>query len=266
MIEPFTEPLRGALHHAGDEERPCLVIAHGFKGFMGWGMFPWLADGLAAAGFAAVRFDFSHNGADANGDFTDLDKFRANTLTKEQEDLAALLDAIAGGAPPFGGRCRPDRIGLIGHSRGGGGVILRAARDPRVAAVLTLASVAKTDRFPADVRARAEQQGYVEFPNARTGQMMPVGVEAFRDAANHDILGAAAALEQPLLVVHGSADESVPVAEAHALRRAGGNNAALLEIVGAGHTFGAVHPFQGPTPHLEQVLAAATTFLAEYIG
>jgi len=244
-------------------EIPAVVIAHGFKGFQQWGMFPWIATRLAEAGFDPVPLDFSGNGVDEHGEFTELEKFRRNTLTREQQDLAAALDAIAAGRNPHGGRIRADRIGLLGHSRGGGGVILRAADDARVAAVATLAAIAHTDRFPAEIVERARRDGFVGIRNARTGQMLPVGREYFEDAPRHDILGAAARMTQPLLLVHGTADESVPVAEARLLAAAAGPRATLLEIEGAGHTFGAVHPFAGPTPHLEQAIDAVIAFFRE---
>jgi fermentation-respiration switch protein FrsA (DUF1100 family) len=239
---------------------PSVVIAHGFKGFQGWGMFPWIAERLADAGFHPVPLDFSGNGVDERGEFSRLEKFRRNTLSREQADLAAVLDAIAAGRNPHGGRIRADRIGLLGHSRGGGGVILRAADDARVGAVATLAAIAHTDRFPPEMAERARREGYVEILNARTGQMLPVGREYFEDAPRHDIPGAAARMTQPLLLVHGTADESVPVSEARLLAAAAGPRATLLEIEGAGHTFGAVHPFAGPTPHLGQAVDAVIAF------
>jgi len=231
----------------GDPGAPAVLIAHGFKGFMGWGMFPWLADRLAEAGLCAVRFDFTHNGADENGDFTRLDLFRQNTLSKEQEDLAAMVDETGA-------------VGLLGHSRGGGGVILYAEKDPRIRAVATLAGIAVANRFPQEAIDLAEKQGFVEVPNARTGQQMPVGVDYFRDADNHDILASARAMTQPLLLIHGTADESVPLQDGRDLRDASGGT--LLEIEGAGHTFGAVHPFAGPTPQLEQAAAALVEFFS----
>jgi pimeloyl-ACP methyl ester carboxylesterase len=241
--------MRHAAH--GPAGAPTILIAHGFKGFMGWGMFPWLADQLGGAGFRAVRFDFSCNGADEHGDFTRLDLFRKNTLTKEQQDLRKMVD-------------KTGAVGLLGHSRGGGGVILHAAKDPRIKAVATLAAVAEPNRFPEEAVALAEAQGYVEVLNARTGQQMPVGLDYFHDAENHDILAAAHDMRQPLLLIHGTADESVPVREGRDLRDAGGG--VLLEIEGAGHTFGAVHPFQGPTPHLERVAAALIDFFGTHLA
>jgi fermentation-respiration switch protein FrsA (DUF1100 family) len=63
--------------------------------------------------------------------------------------------------------------------------------------------------------------------------------------------------------VHGDSDESVPVAEGRLL--AAGGRGELCAIPGAGHTFGAVHPFGGRTPHLEQALAATIEFLRRHL-
>jgi len=259
---PFEQPLRGVLHLPEVTPAGTVVVAHGFKAFMGWGMFPWIADRLAEAGFAAIRFDFSFNGADEQGDFTRLDLFERNSYSQEQRDLDQLLKAIAAGAEPFGGVCRPDRVGLLGHSRGGGGVLLRAAGDSRVAAVATLGAVANADRFPPDARETAEREGRYFIPNARTGQDMPVGFHAFLDAEKHDIVGAVAAMTQPLLVIHGSDDETVGIQDGRDLAAAGGD---LLEIEGAGHTFGAVHPFEGPPPQLLEAIDAAVGFFRTHL-
>ena len=42
--------------------RPAVVIVHGFKGFKDWGFFPLVAQRLAAAGHAAVSFNFTGSG------------------------------------------------------------------------------------------------------------------------------------------------------------------------------------------------------------
>jgi pimeloyl-ACP methyl ester carboxylesterase len=120
-----------------------------------------------------------------------------------------------------------------------------------------MAAIASTRRFPPQARQIAEERGFFPIPNARTGQLMPVGLAAFIDAEKHDIPGAAASLKCPLLVVHGGADESVSIEDGRRLERCGGT---LLEIAGATHTFGAVHPFAGPTPHLEQAVDAIARF------
>jgi pimeloyl-ACP methyl ester carboxylesterase len=70
-----------------------------------------------------------------------------------------------------------------------------------------------------------------------------------------DIQAAARQVSVPWLILHGEADESVSLAEAKSLAEA--NPRATLRIVpGAGHTFGARHPWQGSTPELDQAMNA----------
>ena len=239
-------PIRAARH--GTEGAPCVLVLHGFKGFKDWGMFPWIAERLAESGFEAIRFDFSHNGVEET-DFDRLDLFLLDTWTRHQEDLDALLTHID----------RP--VALLGHSRGGADAILFAGREARVRAVATLAAVADT-MVPADAEAVVRELGYYPIPNARTKQTMPMARTVFDDAANHSVEAAARAMTQPLLLVHGTSDESVPFE--HAGRIASWHpDAEVLGIEGGGHTFGAVHPWQGPTPDLERALERICRFLAE---
>jgi len=70
-----------------------------------------------------------------------------------------------------------------------------------------------------------------------------------------DIPAAAARIEAPWLIIHGTGDTSVPVAEGQALMAASGRTTTeFLRIEGAGHTFGAVHPWAGETAELRQVM------------
>jgi pimeloyl-ACP methyl ester carboxylesterase len=67
----------------------------------------------------------------------------------------------------------------------------------------------------------------------------------------------------PWLIIHGAADEAVSPLEGEALRAAGPREiTAFLEIPGAGHTFGAAHPWKGITPELEQAVDASMAHLS----
>jgi len=242
-------PVRAVSH--GDPAAPAVLIAHGFKGFKDWGMFPWIAERLAAAGLRAIRFDFSHNGVEAR-DFDRLDLFLLDTPSRHQEDLDAVAAVV------------PGPLGLLGHSRGGGDVILFAGREERVAGVATLASIADTNPSVPDLETTLREKGYYPFPNSRTKQLMPVGREAFDDGARYDLEARAASLRCPLLLIHGDADTSVPVAAQERLA-ASQPDAEVLTIPGAGHTFGAVHPFAGPTPALETATSAACAFFTRHL-
>lgn len=242
-------PVRGVVHGAPDA--PAVLVAHGFKGFKGWGWFPWIADQLAAAGLRAIRFDFSHNGVETS-DFDRLDLFAIDTPTRHQEDLRAVSGAVRG------------PLGLLGHSRGGADVLLFAAGEPRVRCAATLAAVDHFATLDQAGEATIRETGYLPVPNARTKQLMPMSRLAFEDARCHDLEGAVRSLDQPLLLVHGTADESVPPAALERLA-AWAPNAEALAVDGAGHTFGAAHPWQGPSAELETVLARVTAFFRAHL-
>jgi uncharacterized protein len=244
--------------------RPAVVVLHGFKGFKDWGMFPPFSERLARAGVTAVTPNLSGSGVDDTGNFSRPDRFSRNTFSAELEDARRVIDALAAGAL---GVAAPTRIGLVGHSRGGGIAVLQAARDPRVRALVTWAAISSVERW-----APAEQQawraaGTKEIVNARTGERLPLGTDVLDDIGRHatgslDILGAAGRIAVPWLIVHGAEDEAVSPLEADALRGASPRDTtALLTVDGAGHTFGAVHPWKGSTPELERVFDASLAHL-----
>ena len=232
--------------------KPVVVMCHGFKGFKDWGTFPAWGRHLAEAGFVSVLFNFSFNGVapDDPVAFTRLDRFAENTFTRELDDLDAVLAAITEGtlaeAP-----IDPARLGLMGHSRGGGTAILQAASDPRVRALTTWSSVATfIGRFRPNQIEDWEAKGYTEVLNARTKQVMRLGRVLYDDALAHadrlDIEAAAARLSIPWLIAHAHDDPAVPFAEAQTLHNAA-PHAHLYEAEG-GHTFGGRHPFDGQLP------------------
>ena len=243
-------PVRALLE--GPDDAPAVLVAHGFKGFAGWGFFPWLAARLVAQGLRAVRVDFSHNGVEAR-DFDRLDLFLLDTPTRHQEDLAALAAAV------------PGPLGLLGHSRGGADVLVFGAREPRVRAVVTLAAVVAHAPPTAGQEAELRTQGFVGVRNARTGQLMPVGRPAFEAAAQPDVLREAAARAVPTLAFHGTEDASVPPAALDALAQAL-PHARVRRLEGADHTLGARHPFAGPPPQLVTFATEAAAFLARHLA
>jgi dipeptidyl aminopeptidase/acylaminoacyl peptidase len=66
----------------------------------------------------------------------------------------------------------------------------------------------------------------------------------------------------PWLVVHGGDDDAVALTEGELLAAAGGENVRFMSVPGAGHTFGAAHPWRGATVELEQVLHTTLAFFA----
>jgi dienelactone hydrolase len=254
-------PVRGDVRvRQGHRADAAIVFCHGFKGFRRFGFFPNLARAAAERGFAAVTLDFSRNGIGPDGadTFSAMHLFTEHTHTRNLDEICRVTDVLTRGALLD----RPARrIGLFGHSRGGGEAVLAAAADPRVNALVTWAAIAKVDRWTPEQVAAWTAGGNVEIENARTKQMMPIGPGYWRDMdANRerlDILAAAARVTVPWLIVHGDADASVPVDEGRQLFDAAGENTELLVVEGADHGFNAKHPYEGATPEL-RVAAEAT--------
>ncbi|HEY7683193.1 MAG TPA: alpha/beta fold hydrolase [Gemmatimonadales bacterium] len=232
--------------------RPAVVIVHGFKGFKDWGMFPALAERVARAGFAAVSVNLSGSGVDDHGRFAFPERFGHNTFSAELADIGRVLSALGEARlelPPT------SQVGLVGHSRGGGMAILAASRDPRVHALVTWSAISTVDRWPGQ-GAEWRKKGRLDVTNTRTGEVLPLYTDVLDDVEGRgkelDIRDAARRLAIPWLLLHGGDDASVPVEEARALAEAAAPShpPRVIILPGAGHTFGAVHPFAGMTPDL----------------
>jgi fermentation-respiration switch protein FrsA (DUF1100 family) len=108
-----------------DGPAPCVVMAHGF-GARKEARLDAFAERFVAAGFAALVFDYRHFG-DSTGSPRQL-----IDIHRQHEDWQAAV-AHASGLDTMD----PERIALWGSSFSGGHVIWVAARDERVAAVVS---------------------------------------------------------------------------------------------------------------------------------
>jgi dienelactone hydrolase len=230
--------------------RPAVVLMHGYKGFKDWGLWPSLAERLARAGFSAVTFNLSGSGVDDAGEFVFPERFGHNTYSAELQDLRRVMDLLTDGEL---GVAPPTAIGLLGHSRGGGMSVLFAAGDRRVRALVTWAAISTVVRWPAATRAAWRKAGVLPVENARTRQVLPQYTDVLDDIDDHagalDIEAAAGRIAVPWLIVHGGADEAVPLLEGERLAAAASPAVArFVPIPEAGHTFGAAHPMPAAAP------------------
>ncbi len=254
----------------GSGRAPVVVGIHGFKGFRRWGFWPRIAASLNASGFAFVGFDMSHNGVGAGGlDFDEPDLFEGNTWAREEEDLGIVLAVLRAGRLPEPARTDSSRLALLGHSRGGGLAVVRAAGDPDVHATVALAPISTVRRFDEPTMERGRRAGFIPIVNTRTHQTLRLGAAAIAEIDGRADLADIAAsharrLETPLLIVHGESDTSVPPDEGRALAAAA-PHATFLGIAGADHVLGCRHPWAGTTPELESFLTSACGFLRQSV-
>ncbi len=248
--------------------RPAVVLLHGYKGFRTWGFFPTLADRLARAGFSAVTFSASGSGVDAAGEFVHPDRFGHNTYSAELADLRLVLTALWEGKL---GTAAPTALGLMGHSRGGGIAVLQSARDQRVGALVTWATIGTVDRWSAATKADWRAKGRIDVINSRTHQVLPQYVDVLEEVEKQggnrlDLELAAREVKAPWLLLHGEDDDNVPSAESERLHAASGKGTTELKIVSStGHTFGGKHPLEGIPEPLERTMQATVNFFGAHI-
>jgi pimeloyl-ACP methyl ester carboxylesterase len=248
---------------------PLVVMSHGLLGFKDWAFFPYVAHAFVKAGFPVLRFNFSGCGMEGNqdGPFTDLAAFEHDTITRQVEDLRAVVSAARAGRVP--NHPSAERMLLWGHSRGGGVSLLAAVRNPDVSAVATWATISRVNRYPVDITREWRRLGYRDFESSRTGQVLRSSSEFLEDLEKWNSLGdipvEAFRLRVPVLLVHGQEDVSVKANESESLA-AVIPAARLLVVAGGDHKFNVKHPFEGPSEPLSRALEATILFWKETSG
>jgi hypothetical protein len=203
--------------HTGRKESDTIVVlGHGVTGNKDRPFLVALAEELAKDGVNTLRFSFSGNGA-SGGRFVD------SNISKEVEDLGAVLDNLANA-----------RIGYIGHSMGAAVGVLRAARDPRIKFLVSLAGMVNTKDF-------AER----EFSMVKPGEGFmwddsncPLS-QAYMDDLRRigSVIGEAPKIKVPWLLVHGTEDDVVPISDSRDIFAKANQPKELFEIPGANHVF-----------------------------
>ena len=256
-------------YRSNNSFKPIVIFCHGYKGFKDWGAWNIMAETFAKAGFYFIKFNFSYNGGTVEQpiDFPDLIAFGNNNYTKELDDLETVIN-WASKNPTLTTDANTDNITLLGHSRGGGIVSIKAEEDSRINNIISLAGVSDFKaRFPSgQLLKQWKEQGVMFVENGRTKQQMPHYFQYFEDFESNEkrltIKRAVSNLKIPHLIIHGNDDTSVSVEEAKALQKWNPNS--ILKIIkGANHVFGTSHPWGKDTlsKDLQNAVDVSITFL-----
>lgn len=193
-----------------------LVVLHGWGGNAEQ-MLPMAAP-FHEAGFNVLLIDARNHGQSDSDTFSSLPRFA--------EDLGMAIAWIK--------QHHPDKAGcvaVLGHSVGAGAALFEASRNPGIAAVISVSAFA----HPAEVTAASVR--HLHLPRPIIGLI----VRYVEWLIGHRFdwiapLNTVSRITCPVLLVHGTADQVVPVEDARRIfKRCRAPNARLLEIDGAGH-------------------------------
>tara|TARA_R110002167_G_scaffold105401_1_gene271082 strand:+ start:4152 stop:4988 length:837 start_codon:yes stop_codon:yes gene_type:complete len=230
--------------------KPIIIFCHGYKGFKDWGAWNLMAFAFAEAGFYFMKFNFSYNGGTVNQpiDFPDLKAFGNNNYILELDDLNSVMDWVSSNKE-IKKEADIKNTTLLGHSRGGGIVSIKAEEDPRIKNVISLAGVSDFKaRFPKGKNFDLwKKNGVYYVENGRTKQQMPHYFQFYTNFIENEkrltIKRAIRNINIPHLIIHGDADTSVSIEEAKILHQWNPNS--KLEVIkGANHVFGTHQPWE----------------------
>jgi len=220
--------LRGTMHvPAGKGKHPGVVILHGFSGsrMEASFLFVGLSRALETAGIASLRFDFWGSG-ESDGEFVDM------TVSSERGDALAALDFF---------KSQPEvdasRLGLLGLSMGGfvAACTLGARSDVKAASLWSAAGAGWRERLEPKARQEIAQRGVCD----RGG--LQIDGRFLDDLARHHPFAEIAKYRGPVLVVHGTDDQAVPLDDAKAYVKALGarpmGRCEHFFVEGGGHVF-----------------------------
>lgn len=217
----------------GKAPYPTVVICHGFKGYKEQQHLKSLAGELEKNGFMTVRFDFTNEVGESDGNIENI------KLSNELKDLRSVIDYISKQK-----NVDPSRIGIAGHSLGGKLVLDYAPSDKRVKAIVDMAGVVlrggegtRLQRNIKEQQAKIKEKGFFTVTSKSKHKIYKIKIGFYLDLVKFNTLLSITKIKVPTLIVHGSEDESVPVKQSQIAFQNIKAPKKMVIIKGAPHTW-----------------------------
>ncbi len=202
----------------GEAPKPTAVILHGIPGIE---KNYDLAHALRENGWNSLIFHY-------RGCWGSGGRYVLGTIP---DDVRAALDDLSSGRYPW---VDPARLVLIGHSLGGWAAVLAGAADPHARAVAVYGAVSDPRTLPLGAEAAAAE--FTPWLHGFTPEDFQSQWGAL-DAPYSPVEQVARLAPRPLLILHGEADQDIPVVQARGLFERAGQPRELLIHPEANHSF-----------------------------
>ena len=225
-----------------DKKIPAIIFCHGFQSDKNNTTGLEVEKRLHRKNIATFRFDFFGHG-DSEGDFADITVSRA---------VDSLIQAVS-----FLKDRGYTRLGLVGSSFGGLASLIAASGIESLLVLALKCPVSeRLGELVAENYRRSiqewKEQGFIEISDHQAKKRR-LNYSFYIDANKHDSAQDYSGIKAPALIVHGDADDLVPVEQSIKTAEAIPN--CRLEIIpGAGHSF-------KNGPHFEQMVELISGFI-----
>lgn len=228
------------------EAKAVVVLSHGFTSNKDSPSYRILEQRLNEKSIGTVRYDYYGHGplyvgAKRYGVRSDV------TLSKTVASLRAVIRHL---------RSVGDyRIGLFGSSFGGLVSLVTATEDPHISALVLKSPVTEPVRFWKGRVGETAIENWIAsgvLHYAQGVEQYDLDIAFWRDVLSYDTLNAARAITCPTMIIHGDADDVVPIAQSRTL--AGILGTEVHVVNGANH-------FYDQPQHTQQMKELAISFL-----
>ncbi|OGK34232.1 hypothetical protein A3I50_04630 [Candidatus Roizmanbacteria bacterium RIFCSPLOWO2_02_FULL_37_9] len=232
------------LNPTGDKSKLIVILAHGFSSNKNTKNFVKLKDILVGKGISSFRFDF-YGHDESDGLFENI------TITEAVDDILQAIDFLK--EKGF------NKIALFGSSFGGISSILAASKtnDLQFLALKSPVSDYKEVQYRLHSKEEIEdwkKNGLRIYED--DGRKMRLNYSFFKDFKYNNAYKAALKIKIPTLIVHGDADEEVPVSQSIKTSKII-QNCKLVLVKDSDHVY-------TKEEHAQQMLKALTEFIIQH--
>lgn len=213
----------GVLEEPNKIKNEIVIIVHGYSSNKDRSSAKQIAEVLTKRGMNSFRIDL-----DGCGESEGL--FENQTISSTVDDISSAIGLMK--------KRGYTKIDLFGSSAGGLSVMATALKHPEINRIGLKAPVSD---YPSQ-RLRKYGQKYVDdwkkrgynFYENREGQKLKVNYSFFEDSKRYVMYDKVKKIKCPILIIHGTADESVAIEDSRKVVKKF-PNAKLIELKGADH-------------------------------